>query len=1196
MNPDDLEKTLATKIDASLKSSPDDTLLGFLDIGEELQNSALEVLKGCSGFNGLIKLLRTHPALATYGLSVAAPIGLQDEDVGAGAFYEAWRSAIGMFPSQPDREPLAQAFIHALNRLGLPSGTISPEHEIHWHGGCYLFHAAILPHFVGPLQAALAAAQQLRPMPDLEDDEMSSAFAHLLAQNTAQAQQRLKRVLESKVGSFLVKRVVRWHLTRDDTLFPAHIRKFLVEQRGQVAFLRSPYVAFDEMAGRLQLVLPAQTPAVADAQTRWTVGALAPLRASSERPPISLDEITSEPTFEVKLSQLRGDLKDITYQIESRFSAERGFRLFDATTGKERKASTGELVDLTPGQTYLVVFDDASSVVSDHQVESAGELRYVRLEVTPRSEPLVIQRDSRTWTLKPKFRPGLFVSREEARVFHVNRVADGHSIPVTYGDGLALTCCVASESTGRPKLTFSSTSGALHCFEPCNPDSSVTGMALYDVGAELRNWLQALPEAVHAITATLESDGRKMTHELYFWKGLERISRYGDFYCSSLPVNLAQISGFDKRDSVIVRKQGYNGRPELAFRNLGMLEVERWEVPANRVKIVVVQNTGTPTELDERAEVDVLPDDDRVIQFRTGGLAPIRLSVNGTTIGEVSPEKPLLSKFLSSLVAAFGKAGKIKAECVSTISDEKPWSVLYWRTPQAAVACCSEDSPNDQARWLIKKISTRGITCFRVKLTDIAKRIRGLESEACFELSLSKADGSSDEIEPVPGLTCSLSKLDDVLVQIRIRFTQSAQPDAVLLLEVECLLEGNADWHPLLCCEAYSRLSIVRVLLIGKGNRDAHSTPFSELFWGRISGALPHTALAWQLTGDDFFRWLDTARWLIESRHPTDVWKQNGTRFKSLYERLSAVGLRLDQIHKTEWWSHAISTLNHHAMEPQPVIVPCLLMACGWQLASTSLVGCSPKLPVTGIVSRTFREAFTYENHGEPNDLNYLRGACGSRVAPEYLTLFTGWLELVRERPVALGRFKYNSWLESLRKHCGNEMLSSETDGIVLLSSQHLVYCLFKAMQRTETLIGVSSKEHGQWLSGPISSLQTSGDTINGAVTSTLIGLTGGITIDSLWNSAKQVPFTRDDEQRRELLSNLMGGACLLALLFRARSRNLIDSATQERRLKSLMGNRTIDLDVTERISTQIAIVLGTAPELFAFYFLHFTLSLPKQP
>ena len=366
MNPDDLERTLATKIDASLKSSPDDTLLGFLDVSEELQALVLGILSDCSGHYGLKKLLRSHPAIAVYGLAVAAPIGLADDEVGGSAFYEAWRAAFGVFPAAGEREPLAQAFIAALDRLGLPSGTISPEHEIHWHGGCYLFHAAILPHFVCPLQAALAAAQQLRPMPDLEDDEMSSAFAHLLAQNTAQAQQRLKRVLESKVGSFLVKRVVRWHLTRDDTLFPAHIRKFLVEQRGQVAFLSSPYVAFDEMAGRLQLVLPAQTPAVADAQTRWTVGALGPLRASSERPPIPLNEITSETTFEVKLSQLRGDLRDITYQIESGFSAERGLRLFDATTGRERKAANDELVDLTPGQKYLVVFDYASSVESDH--------------------------------------------------------------------------------------------------------------------------------------------------------------------------------------------------------------------------------------------------------------------------------------------------------------------------------------------------------------------------------------------------------------------------------------------------------------------------------------------------------------------------------------------------------------------------------------------------------------------------------------------------------------------------------------------------------------------------------------------------------------------------------------------------------------------------------------------------------------
>lgn len=1193
MNPNELETLLAAKIEFSLKTSPNDTLLGFLDVDQTLQGEVLNILRECSGHYGLKKLLRTHPAIAVYGFAVAAPIGLSDDDVSGGAFYEAWRAAFGVFPSNIEREPLARAFIDALARLGLPCGTISPDHEIHWHGGCYLFHAAILPHFVAPLRAALKAAQMVRPMPDPEDDEKSSAFAHLLAQKTHPAQQRLRKVLESKVGSFLVKRLVRWHLTGDNALFPAHIQPLLAEQRGHAIFLRNPYVAFDEVEKRLQLVLPAQTPAVADSQTRWTIGGMPPLRASSERPPIPLCDITSDPSFEVRLSQLRDTHEDITYRIEKGFPTERPFRLFDAITGKERKFSSGDVVDLVPGQTYLVVFDRTISIQSDHIVESAGELQYVRLEVLPRSEPLVLRVESKTWRLHAKVLPGLFFSREGARIFNVNRITDGKVIPVVYGEAVGLTCCITNGNAGQPKLTFSSTSGAAYSFEPLAPDSAAGEMTLYDVGAKLQNWLHGLPSAVHIITAAMESDGRRMTHEFYFWKGLQRISMYGDFHCATLPANLTQQSGFNISEIAIIRKQGHNGRPELAFRNLGVPEVESWEVPANRVKIAMLQKTGTAAELDENSVVDVLPDDDRVIQFQTGGLVPIRLLVNGTPLGEISPDKPLIARFLSSLVADFGKGGRIKAECVSTIADEKSWTVLCWRTPLAALECRAEDSPNDQTRWLIRDISLRGITGFRIKLTDVAKRIQCVESEVFFDLNSPNDKGTIHEIETVPGLTCSILKLDDEVAQIRIHFTRTAQPATVWLLEVECVIEGSTDRQPLMCCEPHGRLSLARLLFIGKVDHDIAPSVFTELFWGRPGVPLEPGALAWKLNGNEFSQWLDSARWLIESRHPTGGWKQSGFRFKSLYEKLSAIAINVDQAQKTQWWSHAVSTLNQHAAESQPVIVPCLLMAHGSKLVSTSLAGCLPELPSNGIVSRAFQEAFTYENHGENHDLNYVSSACGSRrIDVDYLCNYTGWNDLMQNRSVSVGKFKYNSWLESLRKHCGNEIPSTDTNGIVLLSPQHLVYCLFKAMQRAETLIGVSDQDHGHWLSGPISSLQTCGDAIASEITATLSGRTQGIPVEALWNPAKQVPFTQNDEQRQDLLSTLMGASCFLALLYRAKSRNLIDAATQQQRLKRLLGNSPSESNVEERLTTQTAIVLGTAPELFAFYFLHFTLSL----
>lgn len=1196
MHPQEIERTIAEKIEASLKLSPDDTLLGFLDINDTVQNETLGVLRSQgSHFIALASLLRQYPALSVYGLAVAAPIGLQDEDVGGGAFYGAWESAFGMTPDSSQREPLAQQFLRTLDHLGLPSGTISPDHAMHWHGGCYLFHAGILPHFVDPLRSALESAQIELPLPDPDDDEMSAKFARVLADKVHPAQLRLKKVLNSRVGSFLVRRLVRWHLTADNSLFPAHIQPLLREQKGRGVLLRSPFVAFNESEGKLQLVLPAQSSTIADTQTRWVVGEHE-FRAANERPPIPLEELASEGSLIIKLARIKDNRPDISCKLEIGFSENRPFRLFDAATGRERKiAVLGDAIELTPGQSYWVVLSESVQVISEHPEEQSGESRFVRLDVTPTSEPLKIQSGSNTWQLKPKNRPGLFFSRDNARTFTATRVADGKEIRVTYGDAVGLTCCVPCESQNHPMAWLSSSAGKSfdYCFKLDTPSSLAADISLYDIGEQLRSWVCSLPPSVQVITATLELDGRKMSYEWCFWKGLERISLYGDFICSQLPENLVHFYGFEKKGCSLIRKQSHTSRPELAFSQLGLLEVERWDIPANRIKIYVISKAGSFTELKEVAELDVLPNDERIIQFRSGGLMPIRLYVNGSAIGEISPDRPVLSRFVGSLVAEYGKAGTIKADTVIEALHDRPWKVLHWRTPQAALECREESSPSGEARWLIRKISSCGISGLRIRLMDVHKKINGEDSVSVLDLPQPEEIATNAESEPIPGLSCSVRKIPGNSFQILVNFTCASQLGTVWLMEFECLPEGTTEWQSLMCCEPYGRLSVIRLLFIGSAPpQELASDAFSELFWGKLSNTLSPDSAVSMLAGAGFKQWIETAQRLVHFKYPTAVWKQNGHRLKSIYERLSIVAANGTAKERASWWSCAIGSLNEHSMESHPVIVPSLLLSHGWNVAALPLDGCTPVFPMAGIISRTMAEAFMYENHGYQNDLNYVRLACEEgRVDYEYLMHYSGWNKILSQTAVPLGNIKYQDWIDRLKKQLSREDPSSEEDDIRLLSAKHLAYCLAKAMHRGEILLDVASQDHGHWLSGPISGIQTSGDAINASVASLLSSRIPAPLVDALWNPAAEAIFTQGIAQRQELLVNLMRGTFLIALVLRAKSRGFINAAAAEHHLKKLLGNRS-NTDRNDLVLMQLEMVLGAAPELFTYFFLHFTLSL----
>jgi len=1198
-SPDQLEQAFAIKIAKSIQASPEDALLGFLDVDESAQQDVLQFLRNRPSFLSVSHYLNRYPALTCYGLAVAAPIGLQDDDVGGSAFYGGWHSAFGYSPPASERESLAHRFLECLDRLGLPHGTIFPDYELHIRGGCYLFHGAILPHFVEPLRAALESAQKTKPLPDPDDADRARTFAMYLAEKVHPAQQRLRKTLQSPVGSFLVRRLVRWLLTRDDSLFPAHIKPLLQEQKGRGVFLRSPYIQFDETEGQLQLVIPAQTSSVADSNTRWIVAGQQ-YRASSERPPIPLEDLAIEgPEFDVTLAHLKDERENISYHLQAAIPTDRGFRIFDAVTGKERKlgGAINHSIELTPGQIYLIVLDEAAEVKSDHAEEQAGDTRFIRIETTPVSEPLVVERDGHIWTFKAKVRPGLYLSQEEDQVFRAVRSVEGTDVRVSYGRGPELTCAIPAKCETPATLHFSTRLDAgFNTSIVCPSGSLREGFRLASAGELLTQWLAKLPPAVHAITVCLECDGCRMAQELFHWKGLQRITIYGDFYCENLPSNLGDIKGFRIHEQALIRPRTRGGKAELPFTGIGRLDSERWEVPANRVRITVVSADGAPTELEEGSEVEVLSKDNRVVQFRTGGLLPIRLTCNGVSLGEISPDKPLVSRFLSTIAAEHGRTGVLKAEAIIDIPGDRTWTVLNWRTPQTAKECRHEPRDGTQVVWLIRKVSVSDLAGLRMKLYDFASLVAGDEAEGVVSLPIPAEAEANTDVSLGKGFSCSVRRKPDNLAQVRVSFDRTEMRGSVWVTELECLLSDSNVWQPVMSRESHGRLAVTRLVFIG-GTPVAGESPsvLADLFWGKPMEPLAATSGAWQLRSEELGRWLNGVKWLLACKYPTPVWHQNGHRFKSLYQRLSAICLIQGEAEKKLWWAHAVQEIQKHAHEVQPVIMPCLLLTNSLKMASTSLKGCDlGTIAGSGFVAKAFYEASRYESRSEPDALGYVSQACADRVDADFLSLFTNSPQLFTNQAVTLGDFRYNEWSNKLASKCnGRELITDGGDSAEMMSVTHFISCLSKAKRRADVLIAVSDQEFGHWLSGPISHLWASGDKVLTSIRAILGSRLSGAPAEVFMRPLTQSDLMSHDLHRRELLCNLMGACCLIALVLRAKNAGVITTSQASAHLQNLIASHLQPSEIEEKVQTQVALIVGTAPELFSFYFLLFTLSLP---
>ncbi len=1189
MDLSNLEDSLKTKIGKSLDESSEDTVLGFIEVDETMQKEILDTLRRECRMGPVEELLGLYPSVITYALSVAAPIGMRDEDVSSGGFYSAWESAFGYAPPNGHRERLANAFDRAVEALGLPVGTISPDQAPHWKGGCYLFHSGILPHFVQPLRAALNQAQKQRPLPDPDDEGQCGSFAVLLSEKVHPAQIRLRKVLLSPIGAFLIRRLVRWHLTGDDSLFPAHVQELLAEQKGQGVFAQSPYLCFDEGRGVIQLALPAQNARLADSSTRWEIPGHPPLRAATSRPPIDLADLEGQGgSLRITLSHLKGGLESIEHPLRGGLSESVPFLIFDADRNKEQRTGFDNLViGLRPGRAYLVLLSDGMEIASGHRAETVGDSRFVRYQANPADEALGLRCGDRSWRLEPAVKPGLYLSRDEGSAIQVQSNVDAQPAPVSYGEGFGLTCCLpASLQAERVIFSTAFDEGLSRPF-PLPAGISRLGLKMIDLGPLLMDWLSTLPSAVHAITVKVPFAQRTLSLGWMFWKGLERITIYGDLRWSSPPANLPGHPGFSPCPSGLNRERRHGGHAEIHLARLGRCESERWSLPSNHVRIYMVAEDGSGREVGHGEKIDLVREDRRVVQFQTGGLMPVKLTANGKLIGVIFPDRPILCRYPSALLAEAGKTATLHAETLLPVPGEAPWPLLSWQSPLTAKECRTPEVAAESMTWLVPRISLADLAGLRVALRRVDRGFIGLEESFHEEIAIPETTGSEEVRELAPGLHVRCTRRENGL-DVKLEFDRTLQQGAVWSAELEGRLEDSSAWQTLVVPEKHGRLAQVRLLLIGADPGDGSAV--RDFFWSRAGEELPTDSAASALTPDGLRHAIaETAR-LLSWKYPTPIWQQNVGRIKTLVSWVSAAAARAGEVGRTAWWRWAIASLARHSREFQPVVIPEFPLLHGLKLAASPLKGCDVDgLPNEGVVARSFAEAIRFENREGSGCYAYLSSVFGERpdVDRTVFEFFSGFNRLIQGQDGPLGELKLKDWNHRLYEICQGRGLELDDDEPALLSAGHYVRSLTKAKRRCQILISVSSAEAEHWLSTPISRLQSSLDGVEQSIRELLGPKLQGAPVDLLWRPFTETPLGSDAGEARDILRAVLPGNLLIALALRKHAAGLLSSDDMLRHLRKIVGSDTSP----SKLHDQAALLIATAPELFSFYFLLFTLA-----
>lgn len=1190
---------IRSAIEEAQALSSEDALLGFLNISDDDQQEILDLFRKEVNKQKPAFLIRRYPALASYALTLAAAVGLQQSEIGSGSFYLAWESSIGWRPAPSSRKQIAESYMAALKHLDLRIGSIFPDQSLDRRGGCYLFHAAVLPHFIHPLEAALKSVQRELPLPDPDEPHQIEEFAQLLANRVERGQRRLIAVLESPVGSLLVRRLVLWHMTGDSELFPPFILKMLEEQKSteQQTIIKRPYVIFDPLEGSLSLELPAQSAKITCPNSKWLVNGHA-FRADTAREPIRLSEITSAENTELTV-QIEGllrrtkngssELRKQNYTFQTGITEKQPFRIFREADGREVQFQTRHgVIELGIGTKYIALLADYVEIESDHESDECELGQTIEFEINLYSPALAINDGETEWIIKPKITPGIYVHRKDAQCFMAKDLNADQDVTINYGSDFGLTVALPS-GIESATISFESMTAEAPCHrEVVINESDDRYLTLKDLSASFSNWLKGLAPAIHQVKLLLSPYGRKPIRKTaWFWKGLSYVNQHGDMYLKEYPEN-TEVSGYEDTDGQLKYTTNSRQPTELSSKQSDVHHGFRLKIPKPGVDVVLSNNEGEVLETNPTQAIDILPNDTRIITFSHGGLAPIELRSGENLIGIVNTDRKSITKSLGALVARLGKTGAISAQSVHPLIEDTPQSVIHWRTPKVIKHCQAVENEDGEYHWELVGLSSLGLKRVRARLYDLAEFTDSQTAFNTVEIELPEHVEHTTETTLGNGIIVEVSLDFNDNYRFVFHYDRHRFLGQMHVVELDCLIVGESGWQQLACNEGHGRLSKLRLLF--KGHKPATTEVANLLhlvFWNDLNTiGFGHDLNLNISDTSKLEQWLARARWLVNFRYPTIVWEKYNFRLKAFYRAVTR--LSIDNTSEACWWQHAIAGLEEHAArKPQnATIAPCLLFGAAYAGLYPKLRDSVEPMPeANGLISRCFAEA-SRAVVAKNGALKYVRSAFeDKRVDIEFFSHFSTWQNLLLMNDAPLQGFSFQEWSSNLSAKVRQASFDDIKDNFTLLESDHFLECIRKLSQRSKAVDSIRSQESSHWLSRYISQLNLIADRAYG-----LLSQITGEPHAEFWECFESSELLLFEEGLRGLVANLIKVSCVLASIYASVNKGILTAENAQQFIAKEFGSEP------NHSETLRFLIIGTSPELIAYFFLFFTYTLEPSP
>ena len=496
---------------------------GLLPVDEDDQEQIISLVtdEARGDVGRLTRMLRfRYVAAVAYGVSAAASQAVTQ----GGTFWGPFSQRMGMsFENPTHRNEFSRTFGKVCQHIDVVDPDVS---EMGWTlVAPVMAQASILHCWAELLARGMRTTLRHRPLPDLEDRVALASFADDLSTHIHN-QPNLRNVLRTEVGGVVAQRLIKSCVFGHFELLPHHLRgpmREAFEGEGRQSALKSPYVSFSVVDGGFVLILPKQPPRLISERSYWEIeGHQYSARADSS---LSEHELGAR-ELEVKIRNLRQGYGDQSFRVSLSLSADQPFRVFEAKTCRERSIKFGEENTLPPNEYFVVMRPDAQSDEEDAEDILTNYRLLEGLELRPGVQPLGIEADGRRTLLSPSLKAGLFhAAGTEGAV----SLADG--LLLHYGDAFRfLAYFPNSQHTGQVRLEISCAGSQLLTDElPLSQEAD----GIYDysdgVEAHLQQAGAGLEPGIHLLKVELSTGTVTVSRSLWYWRGLESISKYLGF-------------------------------------------------------------------------------------------------------------------------------------------------------------------------------------------------------------------------------------------------------------------------------------------------------------------------------------------------------------------------------------------------------------------------------------------------------------------------------------------------------------------------------------------------------------------------------------------------------------------------------------------------------------------------------------------